>query len=111
MLRPAGRKHGWNTYRRVAQKNGRAQNATLHLRRTYRNLSPIRQLLEDIDINRLTPVEALLKLQEIKNTFDNTRSSPSGRCPFSSAMPLFFIPQDPITSPKMTRIFSFAILR
>ena len=28
----------------------------------------IRQLLEDIDINRLTPVEALLKLQEIKNT-------------------------------------------
>jgi len=28
----------------------------------------IRRLLEDIDINRLTPVEALLKLQEIKNT-------------------------------------------
>jgi DNA mismatch repair protein MutS len=28
----------------------------------------IRQLLEDMDINRLTPVEALLKLQEIKNT-------------------------------------------
>ena len=28
----------------------------------------IRQLLDDIDINRLTPVEALLKLQEIKNT-------------------------------------------
>jgi len=28
----------------------------------------IRQLLENIDINRLTPVEALLKLQEIKNT-------------------------------------------
>ena len=28
----------------------------------------IRQLLEDLDINRLTPVEALLKLQEIKNT-------------------------------------------
>jgi DNA mismatch repair protein MutS len=28
----------------------------------------IRQLLEDTDINRLTPVEALLKLQEIKNT-------------------------------------------
>ncbi|HEY4337075.1 MAG TPA: DNA mismatch repair protein MutS [Puia sp.] len=28
----------------------------------------IRQLLEDIDINRLTPVEALLKLQEIKST-------------------------------------------
>jgi DNA mismatch repair protein MutS len=27
----------------------------------------IRQLLEDTDINRLTPVEALLKLQEIKN--------------------------------------------
>ncbi len=27
----------------------------------------IRQLLEDMDINRLTPVEALLKLQEIKN--------------------------------------------
>jgi DNA mismatch repair protein MutS len=27
----------------------------------------IRQLLTDIDINRLTPVEALLKLQEIKN--------------------------------------------
>ena len=27
----------------------------------------IRKLLEDIDINRLTPVEALLKLQEIKN--------------------------------------------
>ena len=27
----------------------------------------IRQLLADIDINRLTPVEALLKLQEIKN--------------------------------------------
>ena len=27
----------------------------------------IRQLLEEIDINRLTPVEALLKLQEIKN--------------------------------------------
>jgi DNA mismatch repair protein MutS len=27
----------------------------------------IRNLLEDIDINRLTPVEALLKLQEIKN--------------------------------------------
>ena len=26
----------------------------------------IRRLLEDIDINRLTPVEALLKLQEIK---------------------------------------------
>lgn len=26
----------------------------------------IRQLLTDIDINRLTPVEALLKLQEIK---------------------------------------------
>jgi DNA mismatch repair protein MutS len=27
----------------------------------------IRKLLEGIDINRLTPVEALLKLQEIKN--------------------------------------------
>jgi DNA mismatch repair protein MutS len=27
----------------------------------------IRKVLEDIDINRLTPVEALLKLQEIKN--------------------------------------------
>ena len=27
----------------------------------------IRKMLEDIDINRLTPVEALLKLQEIKN--------------------------------------------
>ena len=27
----------------------------------------IRQLLEGIDINRLTPVEALLKLQEIKS--------------------------------------------
>jgi DNA mismatch repair protein MutS len=27
----------------------------------------IRKLLDDIDINRLTPVEALLKLQEIKN--------------------------------------------
>jgi DNA mismatch repair protein MutS len=27
----------------------------------------IRQLLDDTDINRLTPVEALLKLQEIKN--------------------------------------------
>ena len=26
----------------------------------------IRQLLEAVDINRLTPVEALLKLQEIK---------------------------------------------
>jgi len=27
----------------------------------------IRRILEGIDINRLTPVEALLKLQEIKN--------------------------------------------
>jgi DNA mismatch repair protein MutS len=27
----------------------------------------IRRLLEGIDVNRLTPVEALLKLQEIKN--------------------------------------------
>jgi DNA mismatch repair protein MutS len=27
----------------------------------------IRQLLEGIDINRLTPVEALLKLQEVKS--------------------------------------------
>jgi DNA mismatch repair protein MutS len=27
----------------------------------------IRKLLEDLDINRLTPVEALLKLQEIKS--------------------------------------------
>ena len=27
----------------------------------------IRKLLEETDINRLTPVEALLKLQEIKN--------------------------------------------
>ena len=27
----------------------------------------IRKLLQGIDINRLTPVEALLKLQEIKN--------------------------------------------
>ena len=27
----------------------------------------IRELLDGIDINRLTPVEALLKLQEIKN--------------------------------------------
>ena len=27
----------------------------------------IRKILEDIDINRLTPVEALLKLNEIKN--------------------------------------------
>jgi DNA mismatch repair protein MutS len=27
----------------------------------------IRKLLQDIDINRLTPVEALLKLQEVKN--------------------------------------------
>jgi len=27
----------------------------------------IRKLLEKMDINRLTPVEALLKLQEIKN--------------------------------------------
>ena len=27
----------------------------------------IRKLLQDIDINRLTPVEALIKLQEIKN--------------------------------------------
>ncbi len=29
--------------------------------------SEIRMLLESVDINRLTPVEALLKLQEIKN--------------------------------------------
>jgi DNA mismatch repair protein MutS len=29
--------------------------------------SGIRKLLENTDINRLTPVEALLKLQEIKN--------------------------------------------
>ncbi len=29
--------------------------------------SEIRELLEGMDINRLTPVEALLKLQEIKN--------------------------------------------
>jgi len=28
----------------------------------------IRKMLEGIDINRLTPVEALLKLQEIKNS-------------------------------------------
>ena len=28
----------------------------------------IRKLLEAVDINRLTPVEALLKLQEVKNT-------------------------------------------
>ncbi|MFZ9301596.1 MAG: hypothetical protein ACO23V_11570, partial [Chitinophagaceae bacterium] len=27
----------------------------------------IRQLLENMDINRLTPVEALMKLNEIKN--------------------------------------------
>ena len=27
----------------------------------------IRKILETVDINRLTPVEALLKLQEIKN--------------------------------------------
>ena len=27
----------------------------------------IRKLLQDMDINRLTPVEALIKLQEIKN--------------------------------------------
>jgi DNA mismatch repair protein MutS len=27
----------------------------------------IRKLLSEVDINRLTPVEALLKLQEIKN--------------------------------------------
>jgi DNA mismatch repair protein MutS len=27
----------------------------------------IRTLLNNVDINRLTPVEALLKLQEIKN--------------------------------------------
>jgi DNA mismatch repair protein MutS len=27
----------------------------------------IRKILQDTDINRLTPVEALLKLQEIKN--------------------------------------------
>jgi len=27
----------------------------------------IRKLLEDIDINRLTPVEALMKLNEVKN--------------------------------------------
>jgi len=27
----------------------------------------IRKLLENLDINRLTPVEALLKIQEIKN--------------------------------------------
>jgi DNA mismatch repair protein MutS len=27
----------------------------------------IRKALSDIDVNRLTPVEALLKLQEIKN--------------------------------------------
>ena len=27
----------------------------------------IRKLLENLDINRLTPVEALLKLNEIKN--------------------------------------------
>jgi len=27
----------------------------------------IRKLLQDMDINRLTPVEALLKLSEIKN--------------------------------------------
>jgi DNA mismatch repair protein MutS len=29
--------------------------------------SDIRETLADLDINRLTPVEALLKLQEIKN--------------------------------------------
>ena len=27
----------------------------------------IRQLVDNVDINRLTPVEALLKLQEVKN--------------------------------------------
>ena len=27
----------------------------------------IRNLLDNVDINRLTPVEALLKLQEVKN--------------------------------------------
>ena len=30
------------------------------------NFDEIRNLLEAVDINRLTPVEALLKLQEIK---------------------------------------------
>ena len=29
--------------------------------------SEIRRLLENIDINRLTPVEALMKLNEVKN--------------------------------------------
>jgi DNA mismatch repair protein MutS len=29
--------------------------------------SEIRKLLENIDINRLTPVEALMKLNEVKN--------------------------------------------
>ena len=30
-------------------------------------IDEIRKLLEGLDINRLTPVEALLKIQEIKN--------------------------------------------
>ena len=33
---------------------------------TFETFEEIRKLLEGIDINRLTPVEALLKLQEIK---------------------------------------------
>lgn len=68
----------------VDESAGSQQSTASHLDKKLKNLSlpqmqlsifdahtetfeEIRKLLADIDINRLTPVEALLKLQEIKN--------------------------------------------
>jgi DNA mismatch repair protein MutS len=66
------------------QESGVGSSEPRNLEKKIKNLSPskiqlsifdahtetfeeIRKLLQDLDINRLTPVEALLKLQEIKN--------------------------------------------
>lgn len=59
------------------QKKGTVQQKLKDLSHTNLQLSifdahsetfeEIRKILQDTDINRLTPVEALLKLQEIKN--------------------------------------------
>jgi DNA mismatch repair protein MutS len=61
---PTGKEHLSDQVKKLATPQVQLSIFDAHTE-TFRH---IRQLLEDIDINRLTPVEALLKLQEIKNS-------------------------------------------
>jgi len=60
-----------DTYRRSRVTNYPRRKSLSDLDCTYGTFTLIRKLLEEMDINRLTPVEALLKLQEVRNLLNS----------------------------------------